>query len=69
LFVLGGERYLSVFSPEQLQALALLFLKVNERGAGIALAFFGFYALVTGYLIIKSTFPPRFLACGQWLRV
>ncbi len=64
LFVLGGERYLSVFSPEQLQALALLFLKINDRGAGIALAFFGFYALLTGYLIIKSTFLPRFL--GVW---
>jgi hypothetical protein len=34
LFVLGDERYLGVFSPEQLQALALLFLKVNDRGAG-----------------------------------
>jgi len=64
LFVLGGERYLSVFSPEQLQALVLLFLKVNDRGAGIALAFFGFYAVLTGHLIIKSTFLPRFL--GVW---
>ena len=61
LFVLGGASYLSVFSPEQLQALALLFLKVNDRGAGIALAFFGFYALLTGYLIIRSTFLPRIL--------
>jgi len=52
---------LNVFSPGQLQALALLFLKVNDRGAGIALAFFGFYALLTGYLIIKSTFLPRIL--------
>ena len=61
LFVLGGERYLNVFDPEQLRALALLFLKVNDRGAGIALAFFGFYALLTGYLIIKSTFLPPIL--------
>ena len=61
LFVLGGASYLSVFSPEQLQAQALLFLKVNDRGAGIALAFFGFYALLTGYLIIRSTFLPRIL--------
>ena len=52
---------MSVFSPEQLQALALLFLKVNDRGAGIALAFFGFYAILTGYLIIKSTYLPRIL--------
>jgi len=61
LFILGGAHYLSVFSAEQLQALALLFLKVNDRGAGIALVFFGFYALLTGYLIIKSTFLPRIL--------
>jgi len=61
LFVLGGAHYLSVFSQEQLQALALLFLKVNDHGAAIALVFFGFYALLTGYLILRSTFLPRFL--------
>ena len=61
LFVLGGAPYLSVFSADQLQALALLFLKVNDRGAAIALVFFGFYALLTGYLIIRSTFLPRIL--------
>jgi Domain of unknown function (DUF4386) len=61
LFILGGAHYLSVFSAEQLRALALLFLKVNDRGAGIALVFFGFYAILTGYLIIKSTFLPRIL--------
>ena len=60
-FILGGAHYLSVFSAEQLQALALLFLKVNDRGAAIALVFFGFYALLTGYLIIRSTFLPRVL--------
>jgi hypothetical protein len=61
LFILGGANYLSVFSAGQLQALALLFLKVNDRGAGVALVFFGFYAILTGYLIIKSTFLPRIL--------
>jgi len=61
LFVLGGAHYLNVFSAEQLQALALLFLRVNDHGAAIALVFFGFYALLTGYLIIRSTFLPRFL--------
>lgn len=61
LFVLGGGHSLSVFSVEQLQALALLFLKVNDRGAGVALVFFGFYAMLTGYLIIRSTFLPRIL--------
>jgi Domain of unknown function (DUF4386) len=61
LFLLDGAHYLSVFSAEQLKALALLFLKVNDHGAGIALVFFGFYALLTGYLIIRSTFLPRIL--------
>ena len=67
LFILGGAHYLSVFSAEQLQALALLFLKVNDHGAAIALVFFGFYALLTGYLIIRSTFLPRIL--GWWSAV
>src|SRR6202521_4139175 len=67
LFVLGGAHYLNVFSAEQLQALALLFLKVNDQGAAMALVFFGFYALLTGYLIIRSTFLPRIL--GVWSAV
>src|SRR5438309_4387135 len=66
LFVLGGSHYLSVFSTEQLQALALLLLKVNDRGAAVALVFFGLYALLTGYLILSSTFLPRFLG---WLGI
>lgn len=41
----------SISLLEQLQAVALLFLKVNDHGAGIALVFFGFYALLTGYLM------------------
>jgi hypothetical protein len=61
MFVLGGAHYLNVFNPEQLQALALLFLRVNDEAAGIALAFFGFYALLTGYLVFRSTFLPRVL--------
>jgi hypothetical protein len=61
LLILGDAHYLSVFSAEQLQALALLFLKVNDRGAAMALVFFGFYALLTGYLMIRSAFLPRIL--------
>ena len=61
LLVLGGAHYLSVFSPEQLQALALLSFKINSQGAGIALVFFGFETPLENYLIFKSTFLPRWL--------
>ena len=66
LLVLGGTHYLSVFSREQLDAVAILFLRVNDIGAGIALVFFGFYAILKGYLVIRSTFLPRVLG---WLAV
>ena len=61
LLILGGAHYLSVFGMEQRQALALLFLKVNDQGAAIALVFFGFSTLLKGYLILRSTFLPRWL--------
>jgi hypothetical protein len=61
LLVLGGAPYLNVFNLAQLQALSLLLLKVNDQGAGIALAFFGFATLLKGYLIVRCTFLPRFL--------
>ena len=61
LLVLGEPHYLSVFSAEQLQALALMLLKINDQAAGMALAFFGFSTFLNGYLILRSEFLPRFL--------
>jgi hypothetical protein len=61
LLVLGGSPYLNIFSAEQLQALALLLLNVNDLAAGIALAFFGFSTFMNGYLIFNSNFLPRIL--------
>ena len=61
LLVLVDNQYLSVFNAEQLQALVLLLLKVNEQAAGMALAFFGFSTFLNGYLIFRSSFLPRFL--------
>lgn len=61
LLVLGGASYLTVFQPDQLHALALLFLRVNYTAETIAMVFFGLYALVMGYLIVRSTFLPRIL--------
>ena len=61
LLVLGGAPYLSVFSAEQLHALAFLFLRMNYQAETIAMVFFGFYTLLNGYLIYRSGFLPRAL--------
>ena len=55
--VLGGEQYLSVFKLQQLQVQALIFL--NAQAWNTFLVFFGFYCLLIGYLIFRSTFLPR----------
>lgn len=61
LLVVGGVPMLKGFSEAQLDSIALLLLKINDRGAGIALIFFGFSTLLKAWLIIKSTFLPRWL--------
>lgn len=58
--LLKGGQYLSVFTVEQLQALALMFLKVRvQANDNIGLVFFGLHCLLIGCLILKSTFLPR----------
>jgi hypothetical protein len=59
--VLGGEHYSSVFKADQLQALAYMSLKMYGPAYKIGLVFFGLYNLLNGYLILRSTFLPRFL--------
>ncbi len=59
LVVLGGGQYLSAFSLQQLQTLAYMFLQLNAQAWNAFLAFFGFYCVLIGYLIFRSTFLPR----------
>ena len=61
LLVLQGKSSLSAFAPEQLQALALVFLKLNGQAYDIGLVFFGFWCVLIGYLIFRSTFLPRII--------
>lgn len=61
LLLLGGGASLSAFPPAQLEALALAFIRINNQGAAIALIFFGFEALLHGWLLFHSGFLPRFL--------
>jgi hypothetical protein len=56
-----GGSSLSAFTPEQLRALALMFLKLNAYAFDIDHVFFGFWCVLTGYLIFRSTFLPRAL--------
>ncbi len=62
LVLLGGTPYLRVFNVEQLQALALMFLRLRTQCYhNIGLVFFGLYCLLIGYLIFRSTFLPRII--------
>jgi Domain of unknown function (DUF4386) len=59
--VFGGAHDLSVFTAAQLQAQALVSLRLHALGYNICLVFFGFACLLLGYLICRSTFLPRIL--------
>lgn len=61
LHLLSGADYLTVFTTEQLQALARLFLRLNSSGGNIAFIFWGLWLLPLGYLVFKSGFLPRIL--------
>lgn len=62
LFLLGGAPYLRAFSVEQLQVLALVFLKLRAAAYhNIGLVFFGVYCLLLGILILRCIFMPRIL--------
>ncbi len=64
LIFLSGAAYLSAFKSDQLQALALVFIRLRTFGFDIALVFFGFHCLLVGYLIFRATFFPRILGVG-----
>ena len=61
LLILQGGNSLSAFTEPQLQALALIFLKLNSYAFDVDLVFFGLWCTLTGYLIVRSTFLPRIL--------
>jgi hypothetical protein len=61
LLILGGADYLKTFSPDQLNTLALLSLKLYGTGSGIFAVFYGVASTLRGYLIFKSGYLPKFL--------
>jgi hypothetical protein len=61
LILVNGADFLSVFSKSQLNALALLFLRLHEQGTEIAQIFWGLWLFPYGILVIRSGFIPRLL--------
>ena len=59
LLLLNGVGYLTVFAPNQLQALVLLFLNAHAAVMLIWGLAFGLHLLVLGYLVYQSGYLPR----------
>jgi len=61
MLVLKGGPSLSALPAEQAQALAMVLLKLNGHAFNVDLVFFGFWCVLAGFLIFRSTFLPRIL--------
>jgi hypothetical protein len=61
LFVLHAGSAFSGYNPEQLSSLSLVLLRINDEGAAIALAFFGPSTFIQGWLMMKSTYVPKWI--------
>ncbi len=62
LLILNGQASLTVFEPEQLQALVGLFLNARMSVSAIPMVFLGLNLMVFSYLLYKSKYVPRILA-------
>ena len=61
LLLLSGADYLTTFTADQLQTLAMFFLDLQRHGAFIAWIFYGLWLFPLGYLVFKSGYIPRIL--------
>jgi len=57
----GGAAFMQPFSPEQVNAVTLLSLKIFTRIGWIFLALYGIASMLRGWLIYRSGFLPRAL--------
>jgi hypothetical protein len=71
--LMNNPDYLNGFQMDQLQALAMFFLDLREKGFTVAQLFYGTWLFPLGYLVFKSGFLPKFLGivlmvhCFTWL--
>jgi hypothetical protein len=61
LTVLSRADYLSVFGSSQLDALALVLLRLHDYGLFVAQIFWGLWLLPMGLLVFRSGFAPRII--------
>ena len=61
LVLVSNPEYVRAFQPEQLNALALTFLRLNNFGIGLMEIFTALYMFSFGLLIIRSRYIPRIL--------
>jgi hypothetical protein len=61
LLPVTNAAYANAFTPEQLNAMAMLTVPSHTVGFGIALIFFGIECVVLGYLISRSGYMPRWV--------
>jgi len=61
LLLLSGAGYLTVFEPNQLHALVMVFLDAYNYGFTIGIVFLILHAFLLGYLIFRSGYFPRVL--------
>jgi len=61
LLLLSGASYLTVFAPNQLHALVMVFLDAYDYGFTVGIVFLFLHALILGYLIFKSGYFPKIL--------
>jgi hypothetical protein len=61
LILLRGADFLSVFTRPQLDALAMIFLRLHSSGLIVAQIFWGLWLFPFGILVYRSGFLPRIL--------
>ena len=65
LLLVRGADFLAVFDRPQREALAMLFLRLDDQGTIVSQAFWGLWLFPLGLLVWRSGFLPRVL--GGWL--
>ena len=59
--LLNGASYMKAFTPEQVNALTMVSLKLFSRVGMVFLALYGIASMLRGYLIVRSGYLPKFI--------